>query len=676
MCPHKDLGAFQSLAPRISVASIVATAGNASSVGPPPAVLNAAGGVANQGAFLSIVPGPTSSANEVPVHPPAKPGTFSTKPMARHAREDRKLVRLVIEVDRSAAPSGANPREIIRQELVSELSGLSARPGTKWPIPLTRGQGSLMASVEPLFPGADDLSEDPWGLSNYFVLTLPITIGSARGRRYDMAYRLTSNPLFRNVSVEGFFKRFVPLGGFLNQESPPGDMAWHLRVTNVPQAASLAPQPGGEKDGKGITIAMPDTGWLPHPQISGSVDVAKQFNTLGIENDPPRWESPRDATDRGTWLDLFHGHGTATASVLVSPGKIVDVKGAVGRGSPRSGLSNMGTDVDSKAFLVSPDADVVGAAPSAKVMPIRCVDAVVLVGDIEVSRAVWWAIRQAAEVCSMSIGGYPAAHLEAVISHAVHVENMVVCAAAGNVVPWVVYPAGYTDCIAVAGSSFTGEPWDQSSRGPQVAISAPAEDLWVAHINGADFVVKPGKGTSYATPQVAAAAARWMAHHTRDALLKIYAGSVPIAEVFRSLLQSTAQNTRSTEPWNKSEYGAGVLDVKALISADLPPVSNFPPANTIQHISTGAMNIIYAVMYGWDPADIDKFLDKLLQGWGQTVEEAFDKVGIELVHLLLNSDALDASVISDPTQMADNVTAGLRKVGEDISSTLHKFLGW
>lgn len=675
---------FDRPTPSLTIPELVAGIGAAPTAtrSAPPAVVDVRGVVVNTGPVIVVVPGLTTVATARPIVVPLEEVPITNaRPVQPLPTESNRLVRLVVEVQPEVAPLGleTEPLDAVRNAVGEELSGFSTSPRGSWPRLTRRGGGGRLGSyVEPLFPGAAHLAEDPMVLRCFFVVTLPITIGQAQGARYDVAYRLASNQLFRTVSPEGFFKRFVPFSGFFQQDPPPGDMAWHLRVTKVPQAATIQPEAGGQTNGAGVTVAHPDTGWLPHPQLTGAVDIARQFNTLEVELDPPRWEDPRNATDQDTWADIFHGHGTATASVLASRGIVTAAAVPGGRGAPRSGVSNVGTDRDPLAFLVSPDADIVGAAPGATVMPVRCVDSVLLVGDVEVSRAVWWGIRQHAEVCSMSIGGYPAWHLEAVVAHATRVEQMIVCAAAGNLVPWVVYPAAYRDCIAVAGSSFAGEPWDASSHGPEVTVSAPAEDLWVGHVDGNSFVVKPGKGTSYAAPQVAAAAARWLAHHGRASLLASYSNTVPLQEVFRSLLASTAQNTRAGGlAWDPT-YGAGVLDVQALINAPLPAASSFPPMSPADFVRATALENAYQVLYEWDPSDVVAFLEKLLPGWNGQLEVALQTVGIEVLHHLLGTEAANAAAATAATvdRAVTDVTSELKKLGNAVSTTLQNLFGW
>ena len=79
----------------------------------------------------------------------------------------------------------------------------------------------------------------------------------------------------------------------------------------------------------------------------------------------------------------------------------------------------------------------------------------VLIADINVAHAVVAAVNGGAQVISISLGGYPAPILEWVITWAV-AQNVIVVAAAGNVYPFVVYPAAYPACIGVGASTIDG----------------------------------------------------------------------------------------------------------------------------------------------------------------------------------------------------------------------------
>lgn len=87
-------------------------------------------------------------------------------------------------------------------------------------------------------------------------------------------------------------------------------------------------------------------------------------------------------------------------------------------------------------------------------------------------------------------------------------------------------------------------------------------------------IMSYGNGTSYATPQVAAAAMLWKAKNA-DALRDYMPWQV--VEAFRTTLQDSARNkiidlddkTGKLKPFPKG-YGKGILDIQALLSAPLP----------------------------------------------------------------------------------------------------------
>jgi hypothetical protein len=347
-----------------------------------------------------------------------------------------------------------------------------------------------------------------------------------------------------------------------------------------------------------------------------ALDLTRQWNTLDDTN---------NAIDPLDFL-LFNGHGTATASLMIS----------------------------------SSSGQLTGVAPAARLLPIRCARSVVLVLDTELAQAVWYAIGQQTDVLSISLGGLPMPHLEAVISHAVRTTNMIVCASAGNLSPFVVYPAAYRDCLAVAGTTPTDRPWAKSSFGPSVAISAPAHLVWVGDFDDQrnPVAASPGHGTSFSAPYVAAAAARWLSQHGKSQLIQKYAGTTNLSTVFRRLLAQTARRPGPfpapgetgdvaegmAYTWDQTRYGPGILDVGSLLAAPLPPASDFvPPAPSPTWSWLDALDHIFP--------DLPRagLVDRLSAVAGSPITQAtefINRFGAELTQILIEEPAAREAFLS------------------------------
>jgi hypothetical protein len=307
----------------------------------------------------------------------------------------------------------------------------------------------------------------------------------------------------------------------------PGTEAplWPLENLHVPAAWARSPQRGA-----GVVIAQPDTGITAHPELAGGIDTALQRDFLDNDNDPTD-----PLSKRWWWMDN-PSHGTATASVVMSRDPEV----------------------------------IVGSAPESMLVPLRTNRSVVLVFDGDVARAVEYARQAGCEVITMSLGGVgfsPA--LRAAIDAAIH-DGLLVLAAAGNEVGFVVAPANYPEVIGVAATNIQDSPWSGSSHGPAVDVSAPGESVHAARTkrepSGVIYYTSRGSGTSYAVALTAGVAALWLAYHGRDELIAKY-GKPNLQAVFTDLLSRTA---RRPAGWNAAQYGAGIVDAEALLAAPLP----------------------------------------------------------------------------------------------------------
>ena len=318
------------------------------------------------------------------------------------------------------------------------------------------------------------------------------------------------------VPVEEAF-RFPP-GCWVDAEDGLPD-TWAVNRIKAPEAWQFAVDAGRPARGRGVIIAQLDTGLVAHVELVG-VPRQGDYDVLDHDTDP---------TDPLTGANP--GHGMGTASVAVSPESL----------------------------------QVAGSAPEATLMPIRAITSVIEVSQVSVAEAINRAVDEGADVISMSLGGVPAAALERAVSRAV-AADIIVLAAAGNCVRTVVWPARYDDCIAVAGTNAADAMWKGTCRGPAVDISAPAQNVYKAATSS--FVaVEQGQGTSFAVALVAGVAGLWLAYHGRaDVIAAARARGETVQGMLLRLLRATA---RRPQGWNTSEMGAGIVDARALLAADL-----------------------------------------------------------------------------------------------------------
>ncbi|MEM9670430.1 MAG: S8 family serine peptidase [Pseudomonadota bacterium] len=402
-------------------------------------------------------------------------------------------------------------------------------------------------SIEPMFPEehASGKSEDD-ELAHFHELHIfGLEHGDLPESPFELGYYLRDTIDLRSVEpdIETDFanatepndaddqsdRESALLGGCWVDKQEPQDKSWALDNMKVIDAWKVAPPSGGKKRGAGVLIGHIDTGINTHSELDeAALDIRAGANFVeGGENFPID-----PLTDTGKFKNP--GHGISTASVIVS----------------------------------RQDKKITGSATQAKLLPIRAIRSVVRVTQGRVTKAVNYARRQGVDVITMSLGGLPSRSLKKAIKRAVK-DNILVMAAAGNCVGFVVHPAAQKHCIAIAGTNIDDRPWQGSSHGKAVDVSAPAELVWRAKrqkVGAGTDEISGGQGTSFAVALVAGVAALWLAHHDRDKLIKSLGQDETLQDRFRSLLRSTARRP-SHGQWNSSEYGAGIVDAEALLKA-------------------------------------------------------------------------------------------------------------
>ncbi len=457
-----------------------------------------------------------------------------------------------------------------------------------------------------------------------YSIRLPIKRSTVTTEIHNFAWALRKSKSFISVRPDG--SRKMLLGVTLSHARRAERVfAWPLVLTKALEAQALPPQAGGKALGEGIIIAHPDTGWAPHPQYNQqNIDVAQSFNAATGMIGGQAARHSAQLNDAGV---PNISHGTATGSVMV---------GGAGRGNKNSQLieSNLtfpsntfgGRQYSGGARVIDPQGALTGVAPRAQVRPIKFIDdvqadidrtgvngiGVVRIADEDLITAIDYARTSGAHVVSLSVGGLMHDAVRDAIDLAVK-NNLIVVAAAGQtytmesfndisqaatgvgipVGDTVILPAAYANVIAVAGCSADGRPWDESLRGPNVDITAPADGVWVADFDSKQTdnngnrlpLVEAGSGTSFATAFMAGVAALWLAHWGRAQLLQRYPNT-PLAWVFRHQLQRTSNAAHANE-WDKTNYGPGVVNVRALLEEPLPnPKDVQPPPATTDNLFT------------------------------------------------------------------------------------------
>ncbi|HEX6577438.1 MAG TPA: S8 family serine peptidase [Jiangellaceae bacterium] len=498
-------------------------------------------------------------------------------------------------------------------------------------------------TVEPLFQIDPDTPPPP-DLQGYYAVTGSLRRGTDDQRRslafemsrelmrrtgFDVQPDLPSGAMYPPVGVYDLDAQDPTIDGAGAQSAHlPGteNPRWALESMRVPGAWTQEPSRGA-----GISVAQPDTGVTAQPELQPGIDTARQRDLLDNDND-----ATDPLTRRWWWMDN-PGHGTATASVVMS--------------------RDPGT--------------VTGSAPGSSLVPLRAIRSVVLVFDGDVARAVEYARRSGCHVITMSLGGVgfsPA--LRAAINAAID-DGIIVLAAAGNQVGFVVSPANYAEVVAVAATNVRDEPWSGSSHGQLVDISAPGESVHTARARkGADgpvFSVGRSAGTSFAVALTAGVAALWLAHHGRENLISRY-GKAALQAVFIDLVRRTA---RRPTGWDGSQYGAGIVDADALLARALPAAA---PSLPREPVALSAEERLAAYLPGQSADQATAALEAILPAAG---DDERDLYAGELAYYLSQDPyvrgAVDAFVtegFDSTAAAADSVALGLARLRTMASPSL------
>ncbi|WP_310483809.1 S8 family peptidase [Chamaesiphon sp. VAR_48_metabat_403] len=282
---------------------------------------------------------------------------------------------------------------------------------------------------------------------------------------------------------------------------PQYSKQWHLHNIHAEQAWE-------ENRGKGITVAIIDTG------VSQVPDLAQTEFVAGY-----------DFVNNKVNADDDNGHGTHVAGTVA-----------------QSTNNNYG---------------VAGVAYEAKIMPLKVLAASGGGTISDIAEAIRFAADNKADVINMSLGGGGESQVMKDAIEYAYNKGVVIVAAAGNENrDSASYPARYARVISVAAIDAQGEKAEFSNYGAGIDISAPGggngSKIWQETIDPQTNtpVIVGFQGTSMAAPHVAGVVA----------LIKSTGVTAP-DEVLAVLQQSVRKI--DTDPQNY--YGAGHLDAAAAV---------------------------------------------------------------------------------------------------------------
>ncbi|WP_173057891.1 type VII secretion-associated serine protease mycosin [Phytohabitans houttuyneae] len=263
--------------------------------------------------------------------------------------------------------------------------------------------------------------------------------------------------------------------------------------------------------GDGVIVAVIDTGVDRHPDLTDNL-------LPGVDID----------TTNDTGQHDVDSHGTGMAGLIAAHG-------------------------------LGPDTGALGIAPHAQVLPIRYQDLSNQGNSDRIARSIAWAVTHGADVINISGGGGPGEELRSAIDAAVRAD-VVVVASAGNrpAVRGVTFPAAYDGVLAVGAVDRQGNHAEVSVSGKQIAISAPGVDIYSTSYKG---LYRKGTGTSDAAAIVSGAVA----------LVRSKYPELSAPEVVHRL---TATATDKGPPGRDEQYGYGVLNLVAALTADVPPLGS------------------------------------------------------------------------------------------------------
>ena len=277
---------------------------------------------------------------------------------------------------------------------------------------------------------------------------------------------------------------------------------WGLKLLGVPPLWK-------ETQGEGIKVGVLDTGIaLEHPDLRPAILEARDFT-----------RSPSAAYDA-------QGHGTHVSGIIAAR------RNAHG---------------------------IVGVAPETKIITAKVLNDDGAGTSQDIVAGIHWAMEAGADILSMSLGSSePDEEIHQALLLAIS-RGVFVITAAGNEGPeldTVGYPAGFPEMVAVGSIDRRKRLSQFSSRGRQVDVVAPGDEITSCYPPRGYAVLS---GTSMATPFVSGVVALALAKHRK------MGGKTPLCTQ-QDLIQHLCRTSADAGPAGFDPlYGCGILDPAKLI---------------------------------------------------------------------------------------------------------------
>jgi hypothetical protein len=341
-------------------------------------------------------------------------------------------------------------------------------------------------------------------------------------------------------------------------------IGWHLDEdhSQLAKANDFIKQ---KKPDAHVRIGHFDTGY-----IEGHVALPAKLNTAEAKSFVKK-EDPNQAIDKTE--SGQDGHGLGTLTILAG--------------------NKVAPDATFNEFE-----GYIGGVPFADVIPVRISESVVILNAETFCDALDYAIEKECEVISMSMAGKPSSRMARAVNRAYEAGIIMVTAASncwykgpGALLPkCVMFPAAFERVIAATGAMYDHKPYDvdflqqgrfnittkymQGSWGPpsrmRKALAAYTPNIPWASTHHA--FLRSGGGTSSATPQVAAAAALWIAYHRDEMEQKGFyteGNKWKKVEAVRNALYKSAAKDDVFKDWKKY-YGNGILRAFDALAIGVP----------------------------------------------------------------------------------------------------------